>query len=627
MPNIEIPERLFTRINVLGDGNCLFWAVTLAYLTPVRDNNDIFQERFERLFGSNNQQEMLSVQGLIRNHAKISRDFDVEDSPLFKNEILTKLVTEEFRRKVVYEMHLLQNEFIENITIQDLLYSRNIDYVVNGRFQENFLSKFGAEINQYNINLNKLKPDIFDEAAANTIDDELNKILDQDKVKKFKFDAYLECMRKPGVWGGNHEIQVISRFLQCEIVTFSSSQDGQARYSTKREGNGQDQGQIQLFNEGELHYNFGLVKAEVLIDAIKNNEWNKVKGYLALGIDNINYQDNEERTAFDLIQHGDAEIDQLLSNQGAKPSSALIGVETLGSRSVGAVNRQDIDGAGAPQDFELIELLIREMDPVSGSDASTSTQRKEDFESFQARFQSYIDQISSYLHSVGKPGFFSHFFMGSFSTLLDTEIAEKLNIKKIYFSFDTSLTLKVVVVKNGPIGSIQDAIRNIGLFSISEGKLKRGHQFTSGELEGILRENIDKSKIKDVESEIQKIKDEIQDKIKSRLVKISKGKDGIFVTMEAKEITDHPTATRHEFHEMEKGLWNNPEGDIAGLTSSRKAAVENYLKEILGKISEIHSTYENKNLLRYSQKAREAAHHGFVAGILNNFRYRYKIQP
>ncbi|MGL5029677.1 MAG: hypothetical protein ACRC6C_06375 [Wolbachia pipientis] len=68
-------------------------------------------------------------------------------------------------------------------------------------------------------------------------------------------------------------------------------------------------------------------------------------------------------------------------------------------------------GQEKPQDFELIELLIREAGLNVGAIPSTSTQQGSDFESFKARFQSYIDQIPSYLHSVGKKGFFPHFFM------------------------------------------------------------------------------------------------------------------------------------------------------------------------------------------------------------------------
>ncbi len=114
-----------------------------------------------------------------------------------------------------------------------------------------------------------------------------------------------------------------------------------------------------------------------------------------------------------------------------------------------------------PQDFELIELLIRETAGVSQPGPSTSTQQKSDFESFKARFQSYIDQVPSYLHSVGKEGFFSHFFLGSFSILPDTQIAERLGDKKVYFRFATAKTLKVVVVKNSQIKSDVDAIEGI----------------------------------------------------------------------------------------------------------------------------------------------------------------------
>ncbi|WP_353282457.1 ankyrin repeat domain-containing protein [Wolbachia endosymbiont (group A) of Myopa testacea] len=272
---------------------------------------------------------------------------------------------------------------------------------------------------------------------------------------------------------------------------------------------------------------------------------------------------------------------------------------------------------GRPQDFELIQLLIEE----AGKKVGISWQG-EDFKSFETRFQSFVDQIPSYLHSVEKTGFFTHFFLGSFSTLLDTKIAENLNIKKIYFSFDTSKTLKVAIVKNGQIGNAEDAINNIDLFSISEGK--RGHQFTVNELENILRKNIDRGKIRDrdVENEILNIKNEIQDRIKSRLVQIYKGKGDIFVNMEAKEILD--SATSKEFHEIEKGIWNNPEGDIAKLSDSDAQTVSRSLKKVLEKINNVHSEYVGSVV--YDNSAREAAHHGFMVGVFMNFHYRYNLR-
>ncbi|WP_264338858.1 hypothetical protein [Wolbachia endosymbiont (group A) of Cheilosia soror] len=189
-------------------------------------------------------------------------------------------------------------------------------------------------------------------------------------------------------------------------------------------------------------------------------------------------------------------------------------------------------------------------------------------------------------------------------------------------ALDTSKTLKVAIVKNGQIGNAEDAINNIDLFSISEGK--RGHQFTVNELENILRNNIDRGRIRNrnVENEILNIKNEIQDRIKSRLVQIYKGKDGIFVDMETKGILD--SATSKEFHEVEKGIWSNPEGDIEKLVSSRARTVSRSLKEIVKKISNVHSKYTGSVV--YDNSAREAAHHGFMVGVFMNFHYRYNLR-
>ncbi len=274
-------------------------------------------------------------------------------------------------------------------------------------------------------------------------------------------------------------------------------------------------------------------------------------------------------------------------------------------------------GKGRPQDFELIQLLIEEADTEVGT-----SKQGEDFKSFETRFQSFVDQIPSYLHSVEKAGFFTHFFLGSFSTLLDTEIAGKLNIKKIYFSFDTSKTLKVAIVKNGQIGNAEDAINNIDLFSISEGK--RGHQFTSGELENVLKENIASEGLteRDIKNRIEEIKNEINGKMESRLVQIYKGKDGIFVNMEVKEILN--SATSKGLREIEKGIWSNPEADIAGLTGFDETIVERSLEVVLREIGRVHSKYENS--LTYDSSAREAAHHGFMVGVFMNFHYRYNLR-
>ncbi|WP_264687673.1 ankyrin repeat domain-containing protein [Wolbachia endosymbiont (group B) of Erynnis tages] len=461
-------ESRFKRIDVPGDNSCLFWSVTMAYLIPVRNNDALFRQRYEALFGNEGDvtQNLDHIRGLVRNLNTSNYD-----------DTFANLVRSVFRNRVVDYIRDHENEFR--------------DFVEGD------------------------------------------------------FERYLENMRNPNTWGGEHEIRAMSGMLSA---TISVSGEVETRY-----GNGNIQ--IQLFHVGapgkRNHYNFGLERGTV------DNDIELAKGL------------------------------------------------------------KKVMGKGRPQDFELIQLLIEEAGEKVGI-----SKKDEDFKSFETRFQSFVDQIPSYLHSVEKAGFFTHFFLGSFSTLLDTEIAEKLNIKKIYFSFDTSKTLKVAIVKNGKIGNAKDAINNIDLFSISEGK--RGHQFTADELKGILRNNIDRSKIRDrnVENEIINIENKIQDRIKSRLVQIYKGKDGIFVNMEVKEILDSPASK--EFHEIEKGIWNNPEVDIAELNGSDEAIVERSLERVLGKISEVHSKYENS--LIYDSSAREAAHHGFMVGVFMNFHYRYNLR-
>lgn len=114
-----------------------------------------------------------------------------------------------------------------------------------------------------------------------------------------------------------------------------------------------------------------------------------------------------------------------------------------------------------------------------------------------------------------------------------------------------------------------------------------------------------------------------------RLVEITKEKDakgkmaGISVNVESNKL-DNDASTTHEFKEIKKGVWNNPESDIAKLTNSNVEEVEKSLDEVLKKVSKIHSEY--KDSLVYGKEVREAAHHGFVAGALVNFRYRHNLR-
>ncbi|MFP3033366.1 MAG: hypothetical protein ACEY3M_20455, partial [Wolbachia sp.] len=272
-------------------------------------------------------------------------------------------------------------------------------------------------------------------------------------------------------------------------------------------------------------------------------------------------------------------------------------------------------GQEKPQDFELVELLIRE---VGSNVASTSTQQGSDFESFKARFQSYVDQVPSYLHSVAKQGFFPHFFLGSFSTFIDTEIAAKLDIEKICFCFDGPQTLKVAVIRKGDIKGKKDVIDKIRLFVISEkGAPSATQKFSYGEL----RDALGRSQ----PARFQPVFDN-QGELRIKSVTIDKGnvnQQGVLVAVENKKLHEDD-ALKDKFQEIKRRLWQNPESDIAKLTDSDAEEVSKPLEKILKKVSEIHSEYRDS--LVYANQAREAAHHGFVAGALVNFRYRHNLR-
>ncbi|WCR54507.1 MAG: hypothetical protein PG981_001529 [Wolbachia endosymbiont of Ctenocephalides orientis wCori] len=246
-------------------------------------------------------------------------------------------------------------------------------------------------------------------------------------------------------------------------------------------------------------------------------------------------------------------------------------------------------------------------------------QQESSFKSFKARFQSYIDQIPSYLHSVGKESFFPHFFLGSFSILIDTKIAKNLDIEKIYFCFDSSKTLKVAVIQKGETKNVQNAVDKIKLFVIGQSDSKTKN-FSYGELENILGQL-------NLPAQSQHVRD-AKDKLKVKLVEVIKEKNAkkevikTSVNVKVDKLLDKDTF--HEFKEIKKGLLSSPESDIAKLTNSNVREVKRTLQKILEKISNAHSKYRDS--LTYGKEIREAAHHGFMAGALVSFRYRHNLR-
>jgi hypothetical protein len=111
---IPLNQNLFDRtidglkqyeLDVPGDGTCLFYAVTLAYLLPVVEKPEEFKERFVKLFGegvkdsSNNNRELLLKYNGIR-------EFISDNTGVFE-----VLVNNNFRERVVHLMTEQKEEF------------------------------------------------------------------------------------------------------------------------------------------------------------------------------------------------------------------------------------------------------------------------------------------------------------------------------------------------------------------------------------------------------------------------------------------------------------------------------------------------------------------------------------
>lgn len=243
------PFVFFKEVYVPGDGNCLFWSVALAYLTPVKFDDDIFCERFKKLF--TNDHDVHAIQRLIQKGK----------ADVYGDSTLIRLVTSVFRSEVIDAMHLDQKVFKGQINMEDFLESQSGSYFIIGTFKKNFECKFGnKKIKRCNIDTNKLQPNIFDKSTVKEISTELNKI-EKCEIQEFLFETYLECMKMAGTWGGKHEINVISKLLESAIIVSQKDSKDYVLYNKEKKYCNK----IYLSYEGWQHYQFYQVKHSNLI--------------------------------------------------------------------------------------------------------------------------------------------------------------------------------------------------------------------------------------------------------------------------------------------------------------------------------------------------------------------------
>lgn len=171
------------------------------------------------------------------------------------------------------------------------------------------------------------------------------------------------------------------------------------------------------------------------------------------------------------------------------------------------------------------------------ADSSTSDTANLLDKSFEARYQSLVDQIQSYLHSSEKPGFFPHRFLGSFSSVLDTKLSDKLGIKKLHFRFEGSRTLKVVAETESKIHVFIFTEDIEAQHSKPSDAHTRSFEFTKGEFKSVIGRDyteldarklqIDVIKIIKNKYELVKSKPKLDKEVKSKKLYLYLKRDGV----------------------------------------------------------------------------------------------------
>lgn len=245
--------------------------------------------------------------------------------------------------------------------------------------------------------------------------------------------------------------------------------------------------------------------------------------------------------------------------------------------------------------FELVQLLLMK---------NTS---KDEFLDFEQRFQSFINQSPSFLHSVGKEGFFPSFFFGMFATVLDTELATAIGIEKLYFRFDDNRTLKIAALTNK---------EELKCITVSDQADNRHLGFSKEELEKIKLEckiGTRFDKLKKEEHEITIIEKEVRyRKIDSAFSKEHDSLRKDFTQIE--KIKD-----QQSLESLIKKLENK---NIKELKDEDYKKARETMGEILEYVTDVHDQYKGK--VPFSNN--ESSYHGFLSGFLINFKYRYHLK-
>ncbi|WP_338481661.1 hypothetical protein [Wolbachia endosymbiont (group A) of Nomada hirtipes] len=241
---------------------------------------------------------------------------------------------------------------------------------------------------------------------------------------------------------------------------------------------------------------------------------------------------------------------------------------------------------------------------------------------FVERFESFLDQSPSFLHSVGKDRFFPAFFFGMFATAHDSDVAN--NNERIFFRFDNNPdnhrrgNLKVAVLTNEVD---QRNNRVVRCYTIADRQNSFGSRFSEEERQwvedelqrqGIRRRQIAWQEYKTFVWAWNQGEDEEEEAVRCMQFR------------EGEAFTGNSASPCDGFDEITRtpGLQNNYLPNlINGLADNNAVNIRDNIEDVLQYILDTYDRY-NQSL---NFNGIESDYHGFLSGFLMNFRYRHVV--
>ncbi|KHO02170.1 hypothetical protein JS61_08070 (plasmid) [Rickettsia felis] len=274
---------------------------------------------------------------------------------------------------------------------------------------------------------------------------------------------------------------------------------------------------------------------------------------------------------------------------------------------------------------------------------------------FKQRFQSFLDQIprpSGVGAAPAKKGFYVNFFAGMFTTLKNTELFDRLGLAELHFKLctisdaDEVPFLKVVAITEEPTTKKLEEY----VFVISEKRYSRqimGAIFSRDDRRWLKESSFLFSEGDDtyhLRSRAHTRADDIEFKSGAAIIISKRNNNRDRINVRVEQLTDQelPERMRVKFRRIEqhhkhktgeyksnllediiknlsRETVNNPLRDIDIVQ-----AVQSNVKKLFEYIYDINRIYHKR--LPNIQGALEAADHGFTAGALINFKYRYNLE-